>query len=356
MEPTPTPPVLAAVQKEADLVLSPADDTSDMRAAHLGHLTRRSEHAALANMVISFINDIPPDARQLPGRAQALMTAVLSAEFALNVADSGLNASWACAEVQTSEVKYQLKESWLDPDQVKAILCWIADHGYNFNTTRAELYSNLQAAVYALQLAGDFTHNRTEICDGLGLFYRVGGYLGIDTKAFEEYACRNLPSDTPSPSGYYGATPVIPLIPYPVNSTTSWGHPTPWNPNVTIWPTGAPSATYATAFNHTSGGTGYTASSHGTGTGHLTHTGNWTSVLPTGSGHAGNISYVLPSVTGWTTSTISGTAGSSSHPDVTSTLNGTSPIHVPLNPNAKAFYPAVQNEQEEERRGWFKRY
>lgn len=356
MEATTTSALLAGGQNKVDLVVSPEDDSIVLGAAPLVHLTRRSEDGDLADLALSFGNDFPPDTRQLPGHAQELMTSILSAMFALNVADSGLNATWACREVQTSEVKYQLKESWLDPDQVKAILCWIADHGYNFNTTRAELYSTLQAAVYALQVAGGFTHNRTEICENLDLFYRVGGYLGINTKGFEEYACRNIPSDTPSPSGYYGPTPVIPLIPYPVNSTTSWGHPTPWNPNVTIWPTGAPSATHPIASNHTSGPTGYSNSSHATGTGHPTGTGNWTSLLPTGTGGTGNTTYASPSVTGWSTSTISGTAASSNHPDTTSTLNGSSPIHVPLDPNAKAFYPAVKPADEEERRGWFKRY
>lgn len=325
------------------------------------HLTPRSEGGALVGLVMDFSNEIPPDTRQLPGLAQQYVKAVLSAMFSLEIADSGLNATWACAEVQTIEVKYQMQESGLDPNQVKAILCWIAEHGYYFNTTRAELYSTLQAAIYALQVAGDFTSNRTAICENLDLFYRVGGYLGINTQGFEEYVCRHIPSETPSPPGYYGPTPVIPLIPYPVNSTTSWGHPTPWNPNTTIWPTGTQIQTHPTYSNHTSGvtgGTGHTSSPQATGTGYSrpsnvswplssgtryhSSTSNWTSTFPTG--------------TGWSTSTTSGTAPPSDQPTVTSTLNGSFPVHVPLDPNAKAFYPAVYTTKKDERGSWFKRY
>lgn len=344
MDPTTTSRLRASEQNNVDLVVAHTGESYGLGAPSPDKLTPRSENGALINLATDFNNDIPPDTRQLPGRAQQLLTSIWSAMFALNVADSGLNATWACAEVQTIEVKYQLKESWLDPDQVKAILCWIADHGYYFNTTRAELYSTLQAAVYALQVAGDFTSNRTAICENLDLFYRVGGYLGINTQGFEEYACRNIPSETPSPSGYYGPTPVIPLIPYPVNSTTSWGHPTPWNPNTTIWPTGTQSPTHPTYPNRTSGapgGTGYTIPPQATGTGH--------------SGPS-NVTYPTPTGTGWSTSTISGTALSSHQPPDTSTVNGNIPLHVPLDPNGKAFYPAVATTGREERREWFKRY
>jgi len=327
-----------------ELAVTYAGQFHEMRDPSPGKLTPRSEHGDLINLATDFSNDIPPDTRQLPGRAQQLLTSIWSAMFSLNVADAGLDAAWACREVQTIEVMYGLKESWLDPNQCKAILCWIAEHGYYFNTTRAELYSTLQAAVYALQVTGDFTRNRTAICENLDLFYRIGGDLGIDTKGFDQYVCKNIPSESPSPSRYYGPTPVIPLIPYPVNSTTSWGHPTPWSPNTTIWPTGSQSPTHPPYTNRTSGPTG--------GTGHTTPP------QATGTGHSGpsNVTISTPTGTGWSTSTISGTGASSSQPPDTSTFNGSASLHVPVDPNGKAFYPAVATTREAERREWFKRY
>lgn len=191
----------------------------------------------LVESAMDFGKDIPPDFLQLPVQAQKLLISTWSAIFALTIADSGLNTTWACAQVQSLEVRYRMSQSWLDPDHVTSLLCFFARYGYNFNTTRAELYSTLQAAVYALQIAGDFTSNRTETCESLGLFYRVGGLLGIDTTKFRDYACSNLPSSTPTVSNIYGGTPVVPLDPYPTNGTTSWGHPTSWEPRTTIWPT-----------------------------------------------------------------------------------------------------------------------
>ncbi|KIV90246.1 hypothetical protein, variant 1 [Exophiala mesophila] len=285
---TTSAPGLAGVLDARPAVSEPLLVEDSLESSEKKLLRRTSLDAAatfLVESAMDFSKYIPPDFLRLPGQAQSLLISTWSAIFALTIADSGLNTTSACAQVQTLEVRYRMSQSWLDPDQVTSLLCFFARYGYNFNTTRAELYSTLQAAIYAIQIAGDFTSNRTEVCESLGLFYRVGGPLGIDTTRFQDYACSNLPSNTPTVSNVYGETPVVPLIPYPTNGTTSWGHPTSWEPRTTIWPTqsSTPDSLTPKFPNSTIWGTG-SQSSNSAGTAYSST--NSTVVQPTGTGYS----------------------------------------------------------------------
>lgn len=330
----------------------------------------------LVESAMDFGKEIPPDFLQLPGQAQSLLISTWSAIFALTIADSGLNTTWACAQVQSLEVRYRMSQSWLDPDHVTSLLCFFARYGYNFNTTRAELYSTLQAAVYALQVAGHFTSNRTEVCENLSLFYRVGGLLGIDTTKFQDYACSNLPSNTPTMSNGYGGTPVVPLIPYPTNGTTSWGHPTSWEPrtqpsttesltpkypNSTVWGTGSqPFISAGTAYSSTNSttlqpsGTGYSSStwaSSGTAsTGTRSGYGLNNSTQPTpSSGRAsstGNVTWTQPTTAGtgsgvWTTSLNMTSALPTAATSTTSNTTSSLPTNPAVGINSTSSLPTV---------------
>lgn len=211
---------------------------------------RRSDTAALVDLAATFSNDLSPDIGLLSGPAKDSLTEIWSAMFALNVADSGMNVTLACQQVQTTEVRYQLLESDFDPDKVKALLCWIAVNGYDFNTTREQIFSTLESAAWGLEVASGFSTNRTTICDDLDLFGSIGGYLGINTQQYQDVVCTGIPSKTPTPtpSGYYGVNPTTTFVSSGMTTgwaSTSWGpndttlgFPTSWTPNATIWGSG----------------------------------------------------------------------------------------------------------------------
>ncbi|KIW56624.1 hypothetical protein, variant 2 [Exophiala xenobiotica] len=192
---------------------------------------------ALVELATTMGNDISPDINLLSGPSQESFTEIMSALFALNVADSGMNLTAACQQVQTTEVKYQLLASAFSPDQVKGLLCWIAANGYSFNSTRAQVISTLQAAVYGLEVASGFTNNRAEICNNLDLFNSIAGFLEINAQQYQEIVCTKIPSETPTQPIYYEPTPVIP---YATNGMTTWGSPTSWDSNATALATGGP--------------------------------------------------------------------------------------------------------------------
>ncbi|KIX01763.1 uncharacterized protein Z518_09490 [Rhinocladiella mackenziei CBS 650.93] len=100
-----------------------------------------------------------PNAELLSGAAQEQLTAIMSAMFALNVADSSMNATDACAQVQTSKV-----------------------------------------ATYGLEVSSDYSTNHSAICDNWDLFNQVDSHFGINTKAYRDIVCNNIPTETPTPS------------------------------------------------------------------------------------------------------------------------------------------------------------
>lgn len=299
-------------------------EVDDLQRLRGSNIVRRSGDVSLADFASTFTFDIPPDSQLLSGPAKKQLSAILTAIFALNVADSGMDVKSACAQVQTSDVRYQLLESGFDPDQCKALLCWIADNGYDFDTTRAQLFSSLEAAVYGLFLGSDYTTNRTQVCENLGLFNSVGGYLGIDTQAYHDLVCTNLPSETPTPSIWYGPTPIIPYI---TDGMTTWGPPSTWLPNTTI-----------------------------AGTGLSTWYGNVTTVGPPIS-YTGTIgtdwSMTSGSQTNWTQPEPTAGPAASDSPTGASNETGLA-AHRPRGRNEAAFYPAIPTTTQ--RHGLFKRY
>jgi hypothetical protein len=320
------------------------------------HLERRSGMGFLADMAADFSKEILPDGRELPGRARDYLSSILSAMYALNVVDSGFNTTAACMLSQSVETRYRLTLSGLDGDQVRDILCWVANNGYDFNTTRAELYSTLQASIYALDLAGGFTQNRTQVCQNLDLFRKVGGFLGIDTQGYEQYVCTNIPTPTTLAPLYPVPTSYIP-VPYVINGTTMWGPPSGTNgPNGGGFRTRGPPFSFAsTGFNSPANFT-----FHPTGTGNPAPvTGNRTWAHPTGTaaGTGSGINWSatpISQVNGtWVHPTITGTAAASDQP--TGFFNETvTAMRLPHAPNHKQFFPATSTTVS--RVPWFKRY
>jgi len=217
------------------------------------HKVRRETSAvaaAIMDLATQFSADILPDIQLLPGPAAQSLTEIWSALFALNVADSGFNLTQACQQVQTTEVRYWLLDSSLNPDQVSSLICWIARNGYDFNTTRANVISTLEAAIWGLEVAAGFSNNLTTICNDLDLFGAIGGDLGINTQQYRQIVCPNVSTETATPSMDIGPTAVTPAM---SNVTTSSSDST----IVPIPVSGAPAPTGNGSFS--GGGTPYAA-------------------------------------------------------------------------------------------------
>ncbi|EXJ88342.1 hypothetical protein A1O1_05272 [Capronia coronata CBS 617.96] len=196
---------------------------------------RRSDTNTVLEQMAVFMADITPSSQTLSGPALDSEEEIMSAMFAINVADSGLNVALACQQVQTTAARVQMLDSGLKPDLVQNLLCWIADHGYDFNTNRQEVYSTLQAALWGLGVAGGYTTNRTEICGNLGLFNTIGDYLGIHVAQYQSLVCSDLSSATPSLETQNATAATSSLS---SNLTTS-ALLTAWPSNVTFWGSGS---------------------------------------------------------------------------------------------------------------------
>ncbi|KAK4935048.1 hypothetical protein LTR10_023812 [Elasticomyces elasticus] len=233
--------------EEVEPVQTQALEQTQWKEQTGSHKVRRETSAvaaAIMDLANQFSADILPDIQLLPGPVAQSLTEILSALFALNIADSGFNLTQACQQVQTTEIRYWLLDSNLNPDQVSALICWIARNGYDFNTTRAYIVSTLEAAVWGLEVAAGFSNNLTTICNDLDLFGAIGGDLGINTQQYRQIVCPNLSTGNATSSINPGPTAVIPSV---TNGTTSWS-------NATIFPipaSGAPMATGNASYSGT---------------------------------------------------------------------------------------------------------
>lgn len=316
------------VQEKKD-ALAPRTSGLNVPQGYMDSLIARRSDSAVSTALIDLANsvssDIPPDASLLSGDLRTAFTQISSAMFALNAADSGLNLTQACQQLQTTEVAYQLIQSFFDPDQIKAIVCWIAQYGYDFNTTREKLISSLYDALWGILNAAGFTNDRNGICDSLGAFNDTGPYLGIDIQKYHNDVCSNIPSQSPTPSMWYGPTPIIP---YTTNGVTTFGPATYWSPNITL--SGTPTAT--TGWNET----------NSTILGPPMYTGTIGTEWSTGGPH-----------TNWTQTEPTGTAPASESPSEWGN-NTLMAVRKPRGPNSVPPYPAVPTSTQHH--GLFKRY
>ncbi|KAI1618495.1 hypothetical protein EDD37DRAFT_269376 [Exophiala viscosa] len=323
--------------EEIEPVQTQAVEQNELNEQIGSHKIRRETSAvaaAIMDLANQFSADILPDIQLLPGPAAQSLTEILSALFALNIADSGLNLTQACQQVQTTEIRYWLLDSNLNPDQISALICWIARNGYDFNTTRADVISTLEAAVWGLEVAAGFSNNLTTICNDLDLFGAIGGDLGINTQQYRQIVCPNLSTGIATSSTNAGPTAVIPSV---SNGTTSWS-------NATIVPIPASGAPMATGNASFSGGAPYAASNASLpGTGAPWVSGN-VSASDNSSTWGPPISYT-GSLTSWpanwTQATgVSGTAVASDA--MPGPYFGTGlRARVPPSPIMKRFYPAI---------------
>ncbi|KAK5208697.1 hypothetical protein LTR96_003452 [Exophiala xenobiotica] len=309
----------------------------------LSQNVRRSGSAvtgALVDLATTMGNDISPDINLLSGPSQESFTEIMSALFALNVADSGMNLTLACQQVQTSEVRYQLLASAFAPDQVKALLCWIAANGYSFNSTRAQVISTLQAAVYGLEVASGFTNNRTEICNNLDLFYSIAGFLAINAQQYQQIVCTNTSSETSTPPSYGQPTPVVP---FGTNGMNTGGPQMPWDSNATAIATGGPQSATGPWM---SGNSSFPASGNSSFPGAQDVTTWGPPISYTGS--------VLVWPANWTQPTgTMGTGGVASDTAIGLWNETGLRARTPPSPTAKPFYPAISTPT---RHSVFKRY
>ncbi|OAP63512.1 hypothetical protein AYL99_02739 [Fonsecaea erecta] len=308
---------------------SPTASWNQMEDLKKSHISRRSDQAteaALADLASSFANALPPDVSLLSGGLRDEFTDIASAMFALSICDSGMNLSEACGQLNTDLVAYQLYQSWYAPNNVKSIVCFCASYGYDFDTTRQQLYASLYAALIGILAAADITTDRGQICDTLSLFNRTGPSLGIDIQQYHDLVCSNIPPPTPTYPPWYGPTS---WPPYASNNMTSLGSPTSWAPNTTISGTGGPSWTGVN--NRTTWGppVSYTGTIGSDWSITINTQTNWTETTPTGTGAASDIA----------------TAGSND------TMTA---AHTPRGINAMPFYPAITTPTPHS--GLFKRY
>ncbi|KIX98708.1 uncharacterized protein Z520_05169 [Fonsecaea multimorphosa CBS 102226] len=298
----------------------------DLKKAHLHRRSDQATEAAIADLASTFANALPPDVSLLSGGLQTEFTDIASAMFALNICDSGIDLNSACEQLNTDAVALQLYQSWYAPNNVKSIVCFCASYGYDFDTTRQQLYASLYAALIGILAAADISTDRGQICDNLSLFNRTGPSLGIDIQQYHDLVCSSIPSPTPTAPPYYGPTSIPPYV---TNDVTTWGTPTSWAPNTTISGTGGPSWTGIN--NRTTWGppVSYTGTIGSDWSITINTQTNWTETQPTGTGAASDTA----------------TAGTND------TLLA---VRVPRGPNAVPFYPAVTTSTSHA--GLFKRY
>ena len=226
------------------------NNIKDFKSSDLNRRSDQVTEAALADLADSFAGALPADISLLSGGLKDEFTDIASAMFALSVCDSGIDLHAACEALGTISVKYNLLQSWYNPDNVQSTVCFCAQYGYDFDTTRQQLYASLYTALIGVLAASDITTDRGQICDTLSLFNRTGPSLGIDIQEYHDLVCKSIPTPTPTTSIWYGPTPIVPYV---SNNITTWGIPTSWLPNTTYFGTGSPATGSA---NMTIEGTG----------------------------------------------------------------------------------------------------
>jgi hypothetical protein len=123
--------------------------------------------------------------------------------------DSGVQLNSTCNDLNTDSSAYAMTQSGYNPNIVKAIVCFCATKGYNFNTTRQALYGELYNALFGVTEAADLPGVTPRICGDLSLFERVAPDLGIDVQQYEASVCginatttSSTQSATSPPSSY----------------------------------------------------------------------------------------------------------------------------------------------------------
>ncbi|KAL2436735.1 hypothetical protein ABEF95_013665 [Exophiala dermatitidis] len=339
---------------------------------------RRADVNTMLEEVAAFITDVAPNAQILSGPALDSMQEIISAMFALNVADSGMNVGLACQQVQTTQARMEMLDSGLKPDLIRNLLCWIADHGYDFNSNRQTVYATLQAALWGLGVASGYTTNRTEICGNLGVFNTIGDYLGIHVAQYQTIVCSNLApaiesnssslnstSTTPGASGNITTPTPLPTrssnvtlwgsgSSWPAHNITTWGPPisvsftgtlgTDWSGSGNPQTNNVTTTTASAAASGTVTGSPQTANvtvRTGTGTGLGTATElsqSYNSSLTTSGGVGSNTATDSPLINNVTQS--SGTYGPSDATIESSYQSSIAPC-MPFTPTAKLFFPAI---------------
>jgi hypothetical protein len=308
------------------------NNLKDFKSSDLHRRSDQATDVSLVDLASSFANSLPADVSILSGPLQAEATNISSALFALDLADSGIDLHSACSQLGTVSVKYNLLQGYYNPDNIQSIVCFIADYGYDFNTTRQMLFASLYAALIGVLAAGGVSTDRGQICANLDLFDRTGGYLGIDVQQYHDLICKYIPT-SPTPV-WYGPTPIIPYV---TGGVTTWGTPTSWAANMTIQGTG----TDTSGANDTGTGSelgppvSYTGPISSGWSITINTQSNWTETQPTGTGLASG------------TAPASETGASASNDTLLA-------ARTPRGRNAMPFYPAISTS--ESRAGVFKGY
>ena len=303
------------------------DQLKDFKSSNIFRRSDQAMEAALTDLATSFA-DALPDVSSLSGGLKDSFTNIASAMFALTICDSGINLTSTCDQLGTGEVAYNLLQSWYNPDSIKSIVCFCATYGYDFNTSRQQLYASLYAALIGTLAAGGVGTDRGQICDNLGLFNRTGPSLGINIGQYHDLVCSNIPSATPTgPSGYGVPTPVIPYV---TDGMTTWVTATFSPPNMTMSPTGGPGGSNDTNATSTWG----------------------PPISYTGTGGT-DWSMTMNTQTNFTGAQPTGTAAAS---DTSSAASNETMLvaRTPRGPHAMPFYPAITTPAS--RPGLFKRY
>jgi hypothetical protein len=145
---------------------------------------------------------------------------IASALFGLSICDSGLQLNSTCNQLDTDSSAYQMFQSGYNPNEVKAIVCFCASNGYNFNTTRQDLYAELYNALFGVTEAAELPGVTPKICDDLSLFERVAPDLGIDVQQYEALVCGvNATTSSPTQSSTLAPSSYI------TGNMTTWRTP-----------------------------------------------------------------------------------------------------------------------------------
>jgi len=151
--------------------------------SHKKDIARRTLQEVAANFAIN----VDPDNNQLTVEQYRWISQVNTAIFAIDLINTGWNLTRVCTDLRDPANAYDLTQASINPSQAADIVCWASIYGAYFNTTTFDLLSNLEAAVYAIQVGSNFTTNTNALCNSLDL--SAAPELGIDAPGIQTFVC-----------------------------------------------------------------------------------------------------------------------------------------------------------------------
>jgi hypothetical protein len=160
---------------------------------------------------------------KLSPEVAALIEQIQSAQYALDLCNSGFNLTEVCEELRDSKAITPLSNVGIDSSQAGDIVCFVSEYGIDLNTTNAALLGDLAAAVYGLELGDNFTAtiNTTKLCNNIDL--AAASYLGIDTGSVNSFICGGSVTVTSTATQTTVVIPGSPTVTFTASGVSTGG-------------------------------------------------------------------------------------------------------------------------------------